>query len=235
MARPSLPAVICRDCALYHTARVLGLESPDCSQLDAMVIRNRPVARGEALYAAGDPVRYLYLVHSGACILHDGRDPQQVTGFFLPGEIVGFEDLDAEIHGFSAHALQAGSLCLLDLTGLDQLPAERLVGVQRYLLKAAAAHARLLQRERLITGLPSAEQRIAAFLLGLAERFQAHGLPSSSFRLPMSREEIASYLGLAPETVIRTLKKLAGRGLVSVRARQIQIHDPSALERLLAA
>ncbi len=235
MARPSLPAVTCRDCALYHTARALGLESPDCSLLDATVIRNHPVERDQVLYNAGDPVRRLYLVHSGACILHEGQDPRRVAGFFLPGELLGIEDLDAPVHGFSARALQAGSLCLLDLEHLDDLPEERQLSVQRYLLRAAAAHARLLQHERRITGLPSAEQRIAAFLLGLAERFRTHGLPSSSFRLPMSREEIASYLGLAPETVIRTLKQLSRRGLVSVRARQVEIQDPSALARLMAA
>ena len=61
-------AVMCRNCALYQTARVLGLETPDCSSLNRIVLRNHPVSKNEVLYAEGEPFRYLYLIHSGSCI-----------------------------------------------------------------------------------------------------------------------------------------------------------------------
>ena len=236
MSTRHIPIVVCRNCALYNTARVLGLESPDCSTLDRVVIRNHPVERNQSLFSAGDPVRYLYLVHSGSCISYNRKEPHQVMGFYLPGEVVGIEDIGEAVHSHSAFALENGSLCQLDFTALEAaLDPEELSRVLKYLLQAAAIHARQLQEERLVTGLPSAEQRIAGFLLNLARRFESHGLPSRQYRLPMSREEMASYLGLAPETVIRTLRKLHSKGLVAIRTRQIQILEPDALDRLLAA
>ena len=236
MSARHIPIVICRNCALYNTARVLGLESPDCSTLDQVVIRNHSIDRGQPIFSAGDPVRYLYLVHSGSCIGYQEGEPRKVMNFYLPGEILGIEDLGESRHSHTAVALENGSLCQLDFTHLEaSLPADELIRVQRYLLQAAALHARHLQQERLITGLPTAEQRVAAFLLNLGQRFQSHGFPALTYRLPMSRDEIADYLGLAPETVIRILKKLGARGLVSIRTRQVEILDPSALEQLSAA
>ena len=94
-------------------------------------------------------------------------------------------------------------------------------------------HVRQLQWERSLTGLQTAEQRVAAFLLNLAGRFEAHGFSAHSFRLPMSREAIADYLGLAMETVIRTLKSLHNQELVSIRAKNIEIMDETALSELL--
>jgi CRP/FNR family transcriptional regulator len=236
MSTRHIPIVICRNCALYNTARVLGLESPDCSTLDEVVIRNHPIDRGQQLFSTGDPVRYLYLVHSGSCISYEEGEPRKVMSFYLPGEIVGVEDIGETHHSHTAAALENGSLCQLDFTHLESsLSPEELIRVQRYLLRATALHARQLQQERLITGLPSAEQRIAAFLLNLGHRFHSHGLPALTYRLPMSRDEIANYLGLAPETVIRILKKLGSRKLVSIRTRQVEILDPTALEQLSAA
>jgi len=235
MAPRHIPIVLCRNCALYKTALVLGLESSEQEALEQVVIRNHPIEKGQPLFYAGDPIRYLYLVHSGSCISYDGSESRQVRGFHLPGEIVGIEDIGEERHSHTACALENGSLCQLDFSHLDEaLAPKELIKVQRYLLATAAGHARQLQKERLITGLPNAEQRIAAFLFNLGQRFQSHGFPALQYRLPMSREEMASYLGLAPETVIRMLKKLAEKKLVRVRTRQVEILDPEALQALLA-
>ena len=235
MAARQIPIVLCRNCALYNTARVLGLESPDCSTLNRVVIRNHPITRNKPIFSAGDPVKHLYLVHSGACISYDRSSPRKVMSFYLPGEIVGIEDMGESHHSHSVVALENGSLCQLDITQLEEaLEPSDLIRVQGYLLQVAAVHARQLQQERLITGLPSAEQRLAAFLLNLGQRFESHGLPAQVYRLPLSREEIANYLGLAPETVIRILKKLHTRGLVSIRTRQVEILDAPALDRLAA-
>ncbi len=235
MASPHIPIVLCRNCALYNTALILGLESREKKPLDQVVIRNHPIEKGQPLFHAGDPVRHLYLVHSGSCISYQGSRSRQVRGFHLPGEIVGIEDLGEQHHSHTACALEDGSLCQLDLARLEEaLDREELVRVQQYLLHTAARHARQLQQERLLTGLPNAEQRIGAFLYNLGRRFQEHGFPERSYRLPMSREEIASYLGLAPETVIRMLKRLAARELVRVRTRQVEILDPEALRALLS-
>ncbi len=236
MSPRHIPIVLCRNCALYNTALVLGLESPKQETLEQVVIRNHPIEKGQTIFNAGDQVRHLYLVHSGACISYGANQAERVRGFHLPGEVVGIEDLGEERHSHKAVALQDGSLCQLDLARMEALldPEERLQ-VKNYLLSAAASHARQLQKERLITGLPNAEQRIGAFLFNIGQRYQRHGFPALEYRLPMSREEIASYLGLAPETVIRLLKRLADKNLVRVRTRQVRILDPDALAALFTA
>lgn len=229
-------AVACRDCALYQTARVLGLETPDCSSLNRVVLRDHPVEKNEVLYREGEPFRYLYLVHSGSCISSAtilGRR-SQVMGFYLPGELAGIENIGQQECNHTTRVLEKGSVCQLDFLLLEEtLGTDELLRVQSYLLGAAAIHARQLQWERSLTGLQTAEQRVAAFLLNLASRFEAHGFPAQRFRLPMSREAIADYLGLAMETVIRVLKSLHNQELVSIRAKNIEILNETALSELL--
>ncbi len=228
--------VACRNCALYQTAKVLGLETPDCSSLNRVVLRDHPVVKNEVLYREGDDFRYLYLVHSGACISSAtilGRR-SQVMGFYLPGELAGIENIGQQKCNHTTRVLEKGSVCQLDFLMLEEtLGKDEMIRVQSYLLGAAAIHARQLQWERSLTGLQTAEQRVAAFLLNLAGRFEAHGFSAHSFRLPMSREAIADYLGLAMETVIRTLKSLHNQELVSIRAKNIEIMDETALSELL--
>ncbi len=229
-------SVACHNCALYQTARVLGLETPDCSSLNRLVLRDHPVAKNELLYREGDDFRYLYLIHSGACISSGtilGRR-SQVMGFYLPGELAGIENIGQRKCNHTTRVLEQGSVCQLDFLLMEEtLGKDELIRVQSYLLGAAAIHARQLQWERSLTGLQTAEQRVAAFLLNLAGRFEAHGFAADKFRLPMSREAIADYLGLAMETVIRTLKNLHGQGLINIRAKNIAILDDAALSALL--
>ncbi len=234
MATRQIPVVHCRNCALYKTARILGLESPACEALDRAVLRDHPIEKGDALFHSGDPVRHLYLVHSGFCISHNSGTSQRIRGFHIPGEIVGIEDIGEERHTHTACALEHGSLCQLDYSRLETtLTRDELVRVQHYLMVAAARHARLLQKELLITGLPNAEQRVAAFLFNLGQRLESHGFPALAYRLPMSRDEMANYLGLAPETVIRVLKTLARKGLIHIRTRQVELLQPETLRNLL--
>ncbi|WP_456448512.1 helix-turn-helix domain-containing protein [Thiolapillus sp.] len=229
-------AVACRDCALYQTAKVLGLETPDCSSLNRVVLRDHPVEKNEVLYREGDSFRYLYLVHSGSCISSAtilGRK-SQVMGFHLPGELAGIENIGQQKCNHTTRVLEKGSVCQLDFLMLEEtLGKDELIRVQSYLLGASAIHARQLQWERSLTGLQTAEQRVAAFLLNLAGRFESHGFPAQKFRLPMSRDAIADYLGLAMETVIRTLKNLHKKELISTQAKNIEILNPTALNALL--
>ncbi|WP_456415399.1 Crp/Fnr family transcriptional regulator [Thiolapillus sp.] len=231
-------AVMCRNCALYQTARVLGLETPDCSSLNRIVLRNLPVKKHEVLYHEGEAFRYLYLIHSGSCISNATMlgERRRVMGFYLPGEIAGIENIGQETCNHTTYALEKGSICQLDFSALEEtLSKNELINVQKYLLGSAAHHARQLQWERSLTGMQTAEQQIAAFLMNIASRLDARGFPARQFRLPMSREAIADYLGLAMETVIRTLKNLQSRNLIAIKAKNIEILDESRLNSLLTS
>jgi CRP/FNR family transcriptional regulator len=238
MPPDTIATVECRNCALYQTAKVLGLETPDCSSLNRVVLRNHPVAKNEVLYQEGEPFRYLYLIHSGSCVSNATMlgDHKRVMGFYLPGEIAGFENIGQKTCNHTTRVLEKGSICQLDFSALNEaLSSTELINVQKYLLSSAAQHARQLQWERSLTGMQTAEQRVAAFLLNLANRLDAHGFPSLQFRLPMSRDAIADYLGLAMETVIRTLKSLESKELINTKAKNIKITNLAQMNKLLTS
>ena len=73
------------------------------------------------------------------------------------------------------------------------------------------------------------EERLAMFLISISQRFKARGLSESRFQLPMSRQDIANYLGMAPETISRQFKKLQDQGLVSIQNRDLSINNTDAL------
>ena len=230
------PTVTCNNCALYLTARVLGLEDLDCSTYRQVLLRDHPVAKNEVLYQEGEPFRYLYLVHSGACASYanmaSGTD--QVMGYYLPGEIAGIPDIGKPGYSHTTLALEKGSICRLDYLALEsEIPPDELLHVQKYLLQAAAGYSRQLLWERSLMGLKTAEQRVTAFLLNLTNRLKKRGLPWQEFRLPMSRSSMADYLGLASETVIRVLQSLQKQELISIKAKQIRIQNESGLESVL--
>lgn len=232
----TIPTVTCQNCALYPTARVLGLEQFDCSTLNEVVLRDHPVTKNETLYQKGDPFRYLYLVHSGACASYasmaSGID--RVMGFYLPGEIAGLSSIGQTHYSHTTVTLEKGSICRLDYSLLDtRISTNELLRVQHYLLHAAADYANQLQWERSLMGLQTAEQRVTAFLLNILNRLRKRGLPWQDFRLPMSRSSMAEYLGLASETVIRVLQALQNRQLIAIKAKQISILNEAALEAVL--
>ncbi len=236
MSQKPIATVECKNCALYQTAKVLGLETPNCSSLNRVVLRNHPVAKNEVLYQEGEPFRYLYLIHSGSCVSSATMlgDLQRVMGFYLPGEIAGFENIGQKTCNHTTRVMEKGSICQLDFSALDDaLSPNELINVQKYLLSSAAEHARQLQWERSLTGMRTAEHRVAAFLLNIANRLDAHGFPALQFRLPMSRDVIADYLGLAMETVIRTLKSLEAKELIRTKAKNVEISDLEQLKQLL--
>ncbi len=232
----SIPAVTCQNCALYQTAQVLGLEQPDCSTLNDVVLRDHPVKKNETLYRTGDPFQYLYLVHSGACASYANMasGTNQVMGFYLPGEIAGISSIGQSQYSHTTITLEKGSICRLDYPLLDnRIASNELLRVQDYLLHATAEYAHQLQWERSLMGLQTAEQRVTAFLLNILNRLRKRGLPWQYFRLPMSRSSIAEYLGLASETVIRVLQSLHNRQLISIKAKHISILNKADLEAVL--
>jgi len=234
----TISTVTCQNCALYHTAQALGLEQPDCSTLDDVVLRDHPVTKNEVLYQKGEPFRYLYLVHSGACASYADMASgiNQIMGFYLPGEIAGISSIGQTNYSHTTVTLEKGSVCRLDYSLLDnKISTNELLRVQNYLLHAAADYAHQLQCERSLMGLQTAEQRVAAFLLNILNRLKKRGLSWQNFRLPMSRNSMAEYLGLASETVIRALQSLQNRQLIVIKAKQINILSEAHLRALLTS
>lgn len=224
------PEVECEDCGLDPICLVLDYADEESGVPEGVLIRRRPVERGEALFHQGDPFHSIYAVKSGAfkTLIPHADQADQVIGFHFPGELIGTEGMAVAAYPCTARALANSSVCELRL---DRLPdsGRPLEALQRSIIE-------LLGREvtfshELIGSLvhQTAQQRLAGFLLSLSERLQRRGLPGRDFTLSMSRSDIGNYLGLAGETISRLLTRFQQQGLIRIQRRRIVILDPAGM------
>jgi CRP-like cAMP-binding protein len=183
--------------------------------------------RNSEIFGEDEPADYVYLVISGSVrtykILSDGR--RQVGGFYLPGDIFGLEF--AEEHTFSAEAISDAKVAVVKRSAITAL-ADRDPAIGRELFALTGRELRRVQN-RVLLLVKSAQERVAGFLLEMAER--ASG--GNTVELPMSRQDIADYLGLTIETVSRTLTGLESAAAIEVpTSRRIVLRNRSALSRL---
>lgn len=229
--------VSCGVCALHRLCLPLGIDREDIDRLASIVSRRRPALhRGEYLFHAGDPFRAVYVIRAGSVKMVNGsrEGDERVTGFYLPGELIGLDAIAGGSHPCAARALETTAVCEIGYAELETL-ARAIPGLQRQLLRLMSCE---IRHERdmmvLLGGMPAGE-RLATLLLNLSDRFEQRGFPARELRLSMSRHDIASYLGLAVETVSRLFSRLQAEGLIRVQRRQVRIDDGEALARLVAA
>lgn len=199
------------------------------------VVRHRLEA-GEYLYRSGQPFRAIYLIHAGSvktCELsEDGRE--QVTGFRMRGELVGVESIGVATHVCDVVALETSEIWELPyppvLTACLRIP-----DLQMRLTSALAMEIRRDRSWMLAIGTLTAEQRVAAFLIDIAARYEAMGFSGRHFVLRMSRADMASYLAIKHETVSRALAQLSDAHCISVQRREIQILDRNAMNAIAGA
>jgi CRP/FNR family transcriptional regulator len=203
-------------------------------QLDALTGIKRAYRRGDYLYRSGARFESLYAIRTGffkTQVPHeDGRE--QVTGFQMPGEIIGLDAISTDIHTCDAVALEDSEVCELPFNRLEEL-GRQLPTLQRHLHKIMSREIVRDQGIMLLLGSMRAEERLAAFLLNLSHRFAARGYSPSAFRLRMTRQEIGSYLGLKLETVSRTLSYFQENRLIDVQNKFIELLDTPRLLGLL--
>ena len=217
--------IACKDCSLYQLCLPVGIGEKDLELLDRIVNRRRPIARGEHLFRIGDPFRCFYAVRSGSvkssALMEDGRE--QVTGFHLPGELVGLDAIASGRHHCAARALEVTSVCEVPFEHFEKL-WETVPSLPRQMMRImsrelAQEHVQLVQ-----LGQKTGAERLAAFLLSLSARLRQRGFSESEFHLSMSRIDIGTYLGLAEETVSRLFRLLQELGVLTVSRKHVRIH-----------
>ncbi|MFV0476792.1 MAG: fumarate/nitrate reduction transcriptional regulator Fnr [Parahaliea sp.] len=230
------PQINCGDCRLSGICLPLALEADDVDELDRIIQRGRPLQRHAHLYREGDAFTSVFAVRAGALKAYSTTDNgrEQVTGFYLPGEILGLDGVADNCYSSSAVALETSAICEIPFESLERLGIA-IPELQRHFL-------RLMSREisygrQLITllGKNTAAERIVALLLSLSGRNSRRHLSATRFRLPMSRSDIGNYLGLTVETVSRTLTRLQRDRLIQVDNREVELLDTAALEMILAS
>lgn len=224
----------CSNCSLSDLCLPHGMNGGDMETLDSIVKRQQPYQPGQHIFRAGDQSRSLYAVRSGAlksyCTTEDGDE--QVLGFTLPGEIVGLDGMNDGVYASNSVVLETASVCELPYNGLEDM-CRTLPGLNRQLMRVVSKEITTDQKMLMLLGKRTAEERLASFLLSLSGRYQSRGLSSIEFNLPMSRQDIGNYLGLAIETVSRLFAHFQKDNLLVVNRRRIVLADMPRLRGMV--
>ncbi|ASK27658.1 fumarate/nitrate reduction transcriptional regulator Fnr [Neisseria chenwenguii] len=226
---------LCSTCSLRELCLPVGLVPDEFTQLDAVIRQSRRLKKGEYLFRAGEPFTSLFAIRAGffktTVASQDGRD--QVTGFFMSGELIGMDGICAHVHSCDAVALEDSEVCELPFAHMEEL-GQNIPSLQTHFFRLMSREIVRDQGVMLLLGNMRAEERLAAFLLNLSNRLYARGFAANDFILRMSREEIGSYLGLKLETVSRTLSKFHHDGLIQVEHKHIKLLDTQALKKMVS-
>lgn len=224
----------CSTCMMGSVCLPVGMPANEVAQLDDLVKERLRVEKGQPLFEHGTPLDALFGLRTGSIKTQiiEASGQQQITGFFLPGEIVGLDGMMDGIHSSTAVAMEDSEVCVVKLGDIDE--------ISRYVPSLQHQVRRLMSKEiarshqvLMALGSMRSEQRLAAFLINLSQRLTALGYSSTEFIMRMSREEIGNYLGLTLETVSRLFSRFARDGVIRVSQREIKILDMIALNELV--
>lgn len=225
--------VACGDCTLFQLCLPVGMDPPDLARLEGIIQRRRPLQRGEFVFRMGEGFHSIYAVRSGSVktfvLTEDGRE--QVTGFHLPGELLGLDAISGEVHPCTARALETASLCEIPFDQLETLWAV-IPALPRQLMRVMGKEILHDQTLLMLMSKKNAEERLAAYLLNLSMRFGRRGYSLRDYNLSMSRSDIGNYLGLAKETVSRLFTRFERDGLLRFEARRFWVANSARLTEL---
>ncbi len=216
--------IVCRNCSLSTLCLPVGLEPEDLDVFDSIVKRSKPLRKGEHLFYEGEVFQSVYIIRSGTIKgYHSTSDgEEQISGFFLPSELLGISGVELGTYPISAQVLETTIVCEIPYEKLDNL-CEIIPRLRKQVLMIMGRRIREDQQMKLLLSQKSASERIASFLIGLSERYARRGFSSQAFRLAMSRNEIGNYLGLALETVSRVFSRFQKCALINANGKEIEI------------
>jgi CRP/FNR family transcriptional regulator len=223
----------CDQCSLKVLCLPVGLPEEELWQLDEIVQRRRPIAKGQMLFRMGAPFSSVFAVRTGSLksVLLSDDGTEQVTGFTLAGELLGLDAISKGMHPVSAVALETTSICEIPYAKLDTL-AGILPSLRQHFMRTMSREIASDESLLALLGQRSAEQRLAAFLLSLSARFRARGLVADRFCLSMSRADIANHLGLTQETISRLFTQFRKQGLLEIHTRDLHLLEMDGLHRI---
>lgn len=223
----------CGNCGLSSMCLPLALTQPEMTRLDGIIKKSAPYRRGESIFRQGDAFTSIYAVRAGMVktTVLNANGAEQITGFYFPGELLGLNGMHEKAYVGTAMALETVSLCEIPFAKLDELSA-MLPELRRQLMCRMSQEIADEQNMMLVLAKTSAEEKLGSFLMRLSHRFKRLGFSATQFRLTMSRVDIGNYLGLAVETVSRTLTKLQQRSVIKVDGKEVTILDMAGLTSL---
>lgn len=228
-------AVGCSGCNLRASCLPDGLSGKDIELIENLIPAHRVIRRGSPLFRSGDPLEAFYVIRLGfiktTVTLNDGRE--QVVGFHMAGDILGFDAVGGDIHVCDAVALEDTEVCVIPYKRFNEIAAA-LPSLHRHVHEQMSLDMNRLHGIMLMLGSMHADERLASFLLQLSQRYEARGFSRTEFVLRMTRAEIGSYLGLKLETVSRVLSRFSAMKLIEVNQKHVRILDAKGLRALIS-
>ncbi|PIE43762.1 MAG: Crp/Fnr family transcriptional regulator [Gammaproteobacteria bacterium] len=224
----------CNLCSLGHLCLPIAINQADIGQLDDVIKQGKVVDRGDHIFHEHGPFKSCFTVRSGSIktytVTEEGEE--QVTGFYLPGEIIGLDSMTTDLYSCSAKALEKSSVCEIPFEQFEEL-ATKIPTLQHHFFQLMSKEIQESRKLTMLLSKNTAEERIASLILSLSERFKRRKLSPTQFRLPMPRNDIGNYLGLAVETVSRAFTRFQKTGLISVQGRELTINDIQGLKNIV--
>jgi len=217
-------------CAFSDACARAGYSEADLKELHCLVEHVGPFQMGEHIFRTGDRFRALFAVRRGSVktsvVNREGQE--QILGFYLPGEVIGLNAIYPEQYPCNAVALEEAEFCRFSFPDISELAAH-VPTVQQHLFRLLSKELGAASR---LAGNHTSDERVAAFLIDLGDRYRARGFRFTSLTLSMSRGDIANYLRLVPETVSRVLGRLRDQELIRIEGRQVTLLDIEGLRQI---
>lgn len=222
----------CGFCAGLKSGAAAGVDPGTCGAFDCTQMKRRRVEKHGSLAREGEKMMYLYSLRFGQIkVIGREHDEYQVTGFHMPGDLIGLESIGAGRHRFRLLALENCEVCEIPVAALPGLVAQQ-PGFQETLLYSFSVALDEAYKRASILSMHSLERRFAEFLLGLSRKYARMGYSRNSFRLLMTRGDIGSYLATSIESVSRLISRFNSRGATLIQGRTVDIINRPFLEAL---
>jgi CRP/FNR family transcriptional regulator len=214
----------CQNCSLSELCLPFSLNNKELETLDNIIDRKLPIHKGEQIFNDGQPMHALYAIRSGTFKTYtiNKHGEEQITGFHLAGDLLGFDAIANAQHPSFAKALETSMVCEIPYNTLDNL-SNSMPKLKKQILRMMSTEIREDQEMLTLLNHKNAEQRLATFISTLSIRYHTRGLSPSEFRLSMTRSDIGNYIGLTVETISRLLNRFHKNDLITVDGKLITI------------
>ncbi len=221
----------CQKCAVNSLCLPSGLNDDELAELESVITSSKITNKNQTVFTLGEAFTSLFVVHSGMfkTTVVDESGKERIISFHLPGEIMGLDGIHSNVYQSTSTALAMSSFCKIPYNGLLDI-AEDYPVIQRNLLKVMSKEIFNCKKNHLDLG---SKAKLALFIKNISRRFKARGYSDEEFFLPISQRDIASYLGMAEETLSRIFKKLQKQEVVKYSKHILTILDKSELSEII--
>lgn len=228
------PSPSCSTCGLKNICLPKKLASEELKAFGFIIPHSKKVFKGDKLFRKADSFKYLYCVRIGSfkTSVTSPEGTEQVTGFYMPGEVLGLCGVSSNSHYCDATAIEDAEVCVIPYKKFEEF-CNKDSQLNKNFLSVLSAEVVRGHKNLLSLGSLRADEKLASFLLDLSQRYEARGYSRTEFILRMTRGEIGSFLGLKLETVSRVLSKFADSNLIEIHQKRVHILNLAGLRAIL--